>query len=203
MKISVNSMDMFVTRVWTFDLSELEHEFSGWKQSIHEQRASSPAPQGRSNRLGWNSEKNIFNNPNFTPLKQASEKCFLHCFREMGVEVDEKAFDISAWVNMTYPGGYNVQHGHPRAYLSGCFYLETPENSGRISFADPRPGAVYAPLEMAGPMSSRALKAQPRSGQLIIFPSWLEHSVELNESRENRVSIAMNVVQPSQTTLSQ
>lgn len=198
MKIGVSSVDMFVTRVWTFDLSGLEHEFSGWRQIIHEQRASSPTLQARSNRLGWNSEKNIFNNKKFTSLKKASTQCFIHCFKEMEIEVDESAFDISAWVNMTYPGGYNIQHGHPRAYLSGCFYLDIPEHSGGISFADPRPGAVYAPLEASGPMSSRSLKAHPLTGQLIIFPSWLEHSVGLNESKENRVSIAMNVVQPSE-----
>ncbi len=197
MKIGASSIDIFVTRIWTFDLTELDHEFSEWRKCINEQRESSPTPQGRSNRLGWNSEKNIFKNQHFDSLKQVSVQCFIHCFKEMGVEVDESDFDLSAWVNMTYPGGYNVQHGHPRAYLSGCFYLDTPENSGRISFADPRPGAVYAPLEMAGKMSSNAIKTQPQAGQLIIFPSWLEHSVEMNTSSENRVSIAMNVVKPS------
>jgi uncharacterized protein (TIGR02466 family) len=115
----------------------------------------------------------------------------------MGVEVDETAFGISAWVNLIFPGGYNVQHGHPRAYLSGCFYLDTPENSGRISFSDPRPGAVYSATPMKGEMGSERVQAQPLSGQLLVFPSWLEHSVELNESTQDRVSIAMNVVGPS------
>lgn len=197
MKIAASSADYFVTRVWSFDLSELEPEFPAWKKSIQSLREMSPEPQGRSNRSGWNSEANLFENGYFPSLQKVSEQCFIHCFREMGIEVDELTFKISSWVNLTPPGGYNVQHGHPRVYLSGCFYLDTPENSGCISFSDPRPGAVYSATRMLGEMSSQNVKAQPKAGQLLIFPSWLEHSVEMNESTQDRISIPMNVVAPS------
>ncbi len=197
MRIGVHAEDYFVTRIWRFDLSELEPEFPAWRQSIQQLRDSSPDAQGRSNRLGWNSETNLFESGKFTSLEQAAQQCFIHCFKEMGIEVDEHAFNISAWVNLTYPGGYNVQHGHQRAYLSGCFYLDTPENCGRIAFADPRPAAAYSPTQMKGEMSTERVKIEPVTGHLLVFPSWLEHSVELNESTLDRVSIAMNVVEPS------
>lgn len=197
MKIAVSSADYFITRVWSFDLSELAPEFPAWKQSIQALKDKSPEAQGRSNRLGWNSETNLFDNGYFPSLQKASEQCFIHCFKEMGIEVDELAFRLSAWVNLTFPGGYNVQHGHQRAYLSGCFYLDTPENSGRIAFADPRPAAVYSPTDMKGEMSTRRVMLQPMAGQLLIFPSWLEHSVEMNESTQDRISIPMNVVAPT------
>ncbi len=197
MKIAVSSTDYFVTRIWSFDLTELEPEFPAWRQSIQSLREISPEPQGRSNRSGWNSEANLFERGHFPSLKKAAEKCFIHCFKEMGIEVDEVAFNIDAWINMTFPGGYNAQHGHGRSYLSGCFYLDTPKNSGEIAFADPRPAAVYSPTEMQGQMGSKRVTIQPLSGQLLIFPSWLEHSVEMNESTQDRISIPMNVVAPS------
>ncbi|WP_405000881.1 putative 2OG-Fe(II) oxygenase [Hydrogenovibrio sp.] len=34
----------------------------------------------------------------------------------------------------------------------------------------------------------------PKTGQLVLFPNWLEHSVMPNESNETRVSIPMNAV---------
>jgi hypothetical protein len=35
-----------------------------------------------------------------------------------------------------------------------------------------------------------------REGTLLVFPHWLEHSVELNEANERRYSIAMNAILP-------
>ena len=41
---------------------------------------------------------------------------------------------------------------------------------------------------------------KPGAGQLIVFPNWLEHRVEVNEAEESRVSIALNVVGVTRAT---
>jgi uncharacterized protein (TIGR02466 family) len=194
--ISAKNLDCFVTRIWSFDLSPLQNDQEFWMKRVLQIRGESPEAAGRSNRSGWNSKGNLFLHKDFEALQSACYNCFVHAFKELCVDPSFR-FGLSAWVNITGPGGYNVQHGHPRTFLSGCYYVKVPDKSGCISFSDPRAGAANAMLKAGGIMGSNNIKIQPSPGQLLIFPSWLQHSVELNESREERMSIAMNAVAAS------
>lgn len=109
-------------------------------------------------------------------------------------------FEISnAWANISSPSHRHSAHTHPNAFLSGVLYLSAPENCGPIVFADPRPGAgVIVPdvYDARKPTYGGVYSVQPRTGDLIIFPSWLQHSVEhgfCSES-EKRIVIAFNAM---------
>ena len=58
------------------------------------------------------------------------------------------------WVNVLSPGGLHTAHIHPRATVSGTFYVAMPPGSSAIKFEDPRLG-----LMMAAP--PRKAKAAP------------------------------------------
>jgi len=100
-------------------------------------------------------------------------------------------FKLNGLVNITYPDGFNYTHGHSGALLSGCYYLVVAEKSGKIVFNDPRPVVEYSPGKMGGP-NARTFSVMPKTGQLIIFPSWLEHSVLPNQSNSKRISFPIN-----------
>jgi hypothetical protein len=40
--------------------------------------------------------------------------------------------------------------------------------------------------------NSLSINVEARTGRLAIFPAWLKHSVPPNESKEDRVTLAMN-----------
>jgi uncharacterized protein (TIGR02466 family) len=188
------TLDPFVTRIWGFDLGQLDQYKEAWRHEVRKMMHDSPEPAGRSNRQGWNSANSLFlDHPIFRPLRLECQQAFLKALSDLQAPRDTQ-FMLQAWINVTHPGGYNVQHGHPRSYLSGAYYLDVPENSGRICFADPRTGAKHSMLKADGLLSSNTLRLQPKEGQLLIFPAWLEHYVELNESSLQRTSIAMNAV---------
>lgn len=193
MKIDVSPQDVFATRIWQFDLSGLSSHFAQWQQEIEAWRQEVPQPLGRSNRLGWNSPLTVFERKSFQPLKGAVSKAFEHAFKEMqpGPNITV-AFE--AWVNMLDPGAYNTLHLHPNAMLSGCFYLTVPEGSGAIVFRDPRPGVVMAGFPGGGVNCQKDLEIQPKPGQLVVFPHWLEHRVEPNEASSARISVAINAL---------
>ena len=107
------------------------------------------------------------------------------------------------WANINYQSAYNKQHIHPNAQWSGVYYVKVPENSGRLFVEDPRPGPnIILP---------RRVKQLPRplwrvviypaiEGQMIMFPAWVPHGVEVNESKEKgekgwRVSVSFNFIQ--------
>jgi hypothetical protein len=57
---------------------------------------------------------------------------------------------------------------------------------------DPRPGAsaVYWPTKAV--TERGAINIQPRPGLLVLFPSWLEHYTDPNQSDDERVCISFN-----------
>ena len=103
---------------------------------------------------------------------------------------------LQYWVNFNLPGSYNRKHHHSDIafLLSGVVYLKVPENSGRISFHDPRGAAVEAIADSKYYGYEPEVFIDPEPGMVIYFPSWLEHEVEKNKSDEDRVSIAFNVI---------
>ena len=93
---------------------------------------------------------------------------------------------VGLWANISSFTNYNIPHTHldfidlyPYKSYSGVIYLKTPLNSGRICFKSPiaTDGWIEIPPEETG---------------IIIFPSTLEHYVQPNLSKEDRISLAFN-----------
>jgi uncharacterized protein (TIGR02466 family) len=111
---------------------------------------------------------------------------------------------LQAWANINRAGSANHSHFHPGAFWSACFYVDDggidggDALGGAIEFTDPR-GALpmmYAPkLKM---LASNCLTAglgervYPKTGTLLIFPAWLNHSVTRYTGTEARISVTVN-----------
>jgi uncharacterized protein (TIGR02466 family) len=113
------------------------------------------------------------------------------------MKVAYESFDITGcWANISGPAAPHKMHTHPNNYLSGVYYVKTQDRANSIFFHDPRPQITIIsppPLEV-GPATAGKIRVQADPGALIVFPSWLQHSVEPNQSPENRVSIAFNIM---------
>ena len=44
--------------------------------------------------------------------------------------------------------------------------------------------------------STQSYISKPTCGKLVVFPAWTKHSVEMNNSNTERISIAFNFVEP-------
>lgn len=186
-------LDLFATRLWRFDLSDLEPQRDQWLQAIMHQREREAPGKGRSTRHGWSGPKTLLHDPLFAPLLDRLHPAVQQAFRDMGVPPG-LSYGLEAWANVHDAGGYNRMHTHREAWLSGCYYLQVPAGGGSIVFKDPRPGPQHARPLGGGVNSWSEVGLQPMTGALLLFPNWLEHSVEPNESDEPRVSIAFNAV---------
>lgn len=193
MQISARHIDLFPTRLWTFDLTGLVDYFPIWQSSIENMRQQCPTPAGRSNRSGWNSNRQVFADPLFEPLLKAAQQAFIYALKQTDPEKNLR-FGLEAWANINDPGGYNIFHVHQNVLLSGCFYLNVPNGAGNITFRDPRPGVVLSPFEGAGVNANQTYRIAPSPGLLVLFPNWLEHAVETHEGLTPRISIPMNAL---------
>ena len=97
-------------------------------------------------------------------------------FKEMGLPMDE------FWFNIARPGESTGWHDHKdRSVLSGVYYLKVPDNAGDILFRKRDKDKIVE------------WNIRSETGKLILFHSNIEHSVKINKSNHDRISIAFNL----------
>lgn len=134
--------------------------------------------------------------PELTKLLGVLTKECQTCSREFGFERNLEIANY--WVNINKHNNYNKMHIHPSSILSGTYYAVTPPQSGSIVFHN-RPEASYilAELKLIGArntsFTSTVQSFEPKAGAVLVFPGWLQHSVEENRSGGDRISIAFNL----------
>ena len=103
------------------------------------------------------------------------------------------------WANINPPGGMNRAHQHPNSLWSGVYYIKAPKNSGDLKIDDPRSSAAMCrPQQKEGEKPARLFREthyEPIAGRCIMFPSWLMHCVDPNNSDDIRISVSFNFLQ--------
>ena len=83
------------------------------------------------------------------------------------------------WFNAASKGESTGMHNHnEHAIVSGVFYLQVPENSANLFFK-------------SGKDNELEVKVEP--GNIVFFPSELDHYVPENKSNEMRISLSFNL----------
>ncbi|MBC7102638.1 MAG: 2OG-Fe(II) oxygenase family protein [Parvibaculum sp.] len=118
------------------------------------------------------------------------------CATQLAFDFDHfELFFQEMWLNKNGPGDFNKAHVHPNSLLSGAYYAKVPEGSGNIEFYDPVRERVMCtfPVKERTRINSQAMEYKGKEGLLLIFPGWLQHSVQPNRSEDFRVSISFNM----------
>jgi uncharacterized protein (TIGR02466 family) len=99
------------------------------------------------------------------------------------------------WINSNLNKDYNLLHNHFGATISGIYYLEVPENSGRLVFQNgdlSKMSSINFDYFHSENYYARYFII-PEKFDLYLFPSEAFHYVEPNRSFENRISVAFNL----------
>jgi len=151
----------------------------------------------KTNRNGWHSTTEMHKMPVFQPLVNELFIMMNDIWKEEWL--DREPMLGNMWANINPPGGLNMPHIHPNSLFSGVYYIKSNPNCGRIKIMDPRPGAqMYMPARKSGNPGKdmwRDVNLDPVEGRIIMFPSWLWHSVEENKSNDIRISVSFNFIQ--------
>jgi hypothetical protein len=96
------------------------------------------------------------------------------------------------WANRNPKGSKHHEHVHPNSIISGVMYFQINEKLPPISFAkDRQDGMKLDPIEY-NYLNSESFILPCKPGELILFPSSLKHSVPINMSEEDRISVSFN-----------
>lgn len=156
----------------------------------------------RTNIKGWHSTSDMQERPEYKELIDLLYRAQKTIYEQE--HLASEAFLGNMWANINPPGAMNRAHMHPNALWSGVYYVKAPKNSGLLRIDDPRSSAAMSrPRMKEGTPPKRLWREvsyEPVSGKLIMFPSWLTHSVDPNESDDIRISISFNFVQKCMMT---
>jgi uncharacterized protein (TIGR02466 family) len=101
---------------------------------------------------------------------------------EQGYAMQNKAVQFTEmWTQEHHKHSAMDAHVHGfGSQIVGFYFLETPEDSSRVVFHDPRSGKVQIDLQeqdmnMATP-ASKMINFEPKPGMMIFANSWLAHS---------------------------
>ena len=151
----------------------------------------------KTNRNGWHSKTDMHNIPIFKPLVDELFVMMQDIWKEEWL--DREPVLGNMWANINPPGGYNAPHIHPNSLFSGVYYVKVPKNSGELVCNDPRPGIqTTMPMRIKGKPPKhlwRECRIEPVENRVIMFPAWLWHCVEPNQSNDIRISVSFNFIQ--------
>ena len=151
----------------------------------------------KTNVNGWHSQTNMHEMPQFKPLVDELFKMQHEIFKQEWLDRQPRLGNM--WANINYKGGYNKPHIHPNSLFSGVYYVQAEPNCGKIVLYDPRPGIQSnMPARINGQPPEhlwREVHLDAKVNRIIMFPSWLWHSVEPNESNNIRISVSFNFIQ--------
>ena len=185
----------FPTPVYIADLNEeglneqLERDIIAW--------ANRDKGLNRTNIKGWHSTTNMNELPEYKRLIDLLFEAQRTIYQQE--HLDSEPYLGNMWANINPPGAMNRAHMHPNSLWSGVYYVKALPNSGHLKVEDPRSiAAMSRPRQKEGPTPSRLWREthfDPKPGRLIMFPAWLTHCVDPNNSNDIRISISFNFMQ--------
>ena len=186
----------FPTPVWTLQLDNYQSINEQMYKFIKITQSKDYEGINKSNIKGWHSKD--FN------MQENEPKNFIkfilpaieQVIADMNWEKQKQSININnMWAIINTGGSANLRHQHGNSTISGAYYIRAPKNSGDIVFYDPRPAPVYTYPKAINPnlLNAQVNGISPKEGALVLFPSYLDHSVNENLSNEERIVISFNI----------
>jgi len=107
------------------------------------------------------------------------------------VKTKQKASITQAWVQRNPYGSFTHEHTHANSLISGVFYFRNDDHAA-ITFTVDTVARIRPQIETYTRLNAESFTFKPLSGDVILFPSGLRHSVPPNPKKESRYSLAFN-----------
>jgi uncharacterized protein (TIGR02466 family) len=185
---------MFPTLVWKIALEAQLRETIGVRvlaALAHLRRDLLPLAPGQ----GWQSVQSLHELEEFWDLVSCVHRVVPGILRFLKVGYD--AYEITAcWATVLAKGAAHKMHQHPNNFLSGVYYVRTNPGADTINFHDPRnqSGIIRPPVVELTAENTDQVVVKVKDGTMLVFPAYLQHSVDANASDEERVSISFNIM---------
>ena len=186
----------FSTPIWASKIEGYEKTNKDMYEYIANLQTKDPKGVSKSNFKGWHSKNFDMKDKSPNNFIEAIKKNINIALNDMGWDLSTQSVKIKGvWAIINEKDAWNQKHHHSNSDLSAAYYVAAHENCGDIVFYDPRPAPVHNHPSSKTPNSLNATvnSIKPEPGMLVLFPSYLEHSVNPNLSNEKRIVISFNL----------
>jgi len=182
-------VDIFSTALGKYELDLDYKKIENYLLSIQEKDE-----KGRivSNAGGYQSNLLDLKNETLKPFRAALMNCLQQYYSIY--ESDKNLRLQEYWFNINGHKAYNRLHAHAGAFISGVYYVKAPKDSGDIYFQRKTNLNLFK-LDEVNKYNCEGYYEKPKENLLLLFPSWAEHLVLGNNSKETRISISFNLIQ--------
>ena len=131
---------------------------------------------------------------NFVDIKTRIEETFTKfAYNTLGVKQTCDFKITNSWATSTLPNGYSDKHSHSNSYWSGVLYFDD-DTSPLMLYKKPEPSVFLLEVETINNYSTTKISVKPDKGDVVFFPSHVEHQISPNTSSSVRHSIAFNII---------
>ena len=138
----------------------------------------------------------ILNSPIMNFLKAAiEEKIKEYFYTTFDPENTVELFISQSWLSLTRPGEHHHKHRHSNSFISGVVYIDANREKDKIYFYDRVYRELFIKPKNHNIWNSDSWYLPVGTGDIVLFPSSLEHMVETVETdnqRDVRISLAFN-----------
>lgn len=134
----------------------------------------------------------VLQNDTLVSLSDLVQKCVDQYFNSIYAPKENVKLRITqSWLNYSKSGEWHHKHSHANSFVSGVLYMKAAKNSDRIYFHKNSYSQITLPTENFNLYNSDSWWLPVETGNLMLFPSSLTHSVEPVQGEE-RISLAFN-----------
>jgi len=139
-------------------------------------------------------ENYILNNKLFKNLKEELDLKVQDYFNKIICPAGSiTPYITQSWINFTEKNQYHHKHSHSNSFISGVFYINCDEKFDKIYFYKRDYERIYLEAKEYNVFNSSSWWFSVKTGNIILFPSSLQHKVETKETDNTRISLAFNV----------
>jgi uncharacterized protein (TIGR02466 family) len=195
---SVGHFDFFRTRVWRFGDTTIDLE-KLVSATLEEQVKNPSGKQVSNSGKNWQSS---FLGKDYDWLAEKYLAPAIDLMKAYSISLDEyEPYVKCMWINISGQGGFNQLHDHIEddGFFSFVHYLELPESSKEwknyLIFKSDRPSLKHINFRVTAKteLTSHEVKFQVYKGDMIYFPSWLEHRTDPMKPDSRKISISGNI----------
>lgn len=185
---------MFPSLVWKIQVESGLRDAMGARilQALADMRRDAPSLEPGQ---GWQSAQDLHEHEAMRELVACIDHCAAGVLRFLRIGTTELEI-TGCWATVLAPGASHRLHSHPNNFLSGVYYVRAGEGADTINFHDPRRQAsvIRPPVVELTAENTDQVVVRVSDGTLLVFPSWLEHSVDSTSGEGDRISISFNLM---------
>lgn len=189
-------MTIYSTPLWQAEYPEFEENKEIFLEAVTEYKKQNPIKESRSNIFGYQSPSELQKVYKFSPLYEFICQMALDAAKDLDF-IDCDVALTEAWININDSRQcMNSEHIHGDVF-SGVFYLHCPPGSGKLSIQNPGINKMWSGCNLSNQknqFTGESICIEPIEGNIILFPSYLPHSVQTNDHDEERISISFNII---------